>query len=191
VVKTYSIGVEEYKEALEVKMAKWRQKVSQFTKDNERVQKVFSTFCGEKDESERDRASKNLNREIQTIFDNFCISKWLKSKFVLESLKDEFKKINELPFTMDYIGLAGAGLQIKQCPVKILVRCENYSGTFKSVVAHIEKHAVGHAVCPWPKAESPFQVAQIHMGKYSVFLWYTPPASVEESKQPQKESQDS
>jgi hypothetical protein len=67
--------------------------VGAFMKENERIDKVFAAFCGEKNNDDRLQASKALNRQMNFIFNEFCISKWLASEKMIDKLKEQLKKV--------------------------------------------------------------------------------------------------
>jgi hypothetical protein len=136
VIAIYRNGKENFRQALETRQARRRERINQFGRENEKVEKVFKQFCGAKGDDEWDRPSKNLNRSMLQVYEQLCINKLVKKLKILEKVRSEFKMIYDRPFTLDFIGLTGAGLQLNSSSIKILVRCSSFEKDGEIVRPH-------------------------------------------------------
>lgn len=82
---------------------------------------------------------------------------------ILDLLKEDFYKMYERKkkLKLDFIGLTGAGLQMEECSLKILLRCENNNEIFTKLIAKMRKYHTNTNECPpWLK-NSKFKLAKI------------------------------
>jgi len=82
---------------------------------------------------------------------------------ILDLLKEDFYKMygREKELKLDFIGLTGAGLQMEECFLKILLRCENYEGIFKALIAKMRKYHTNTNECSAWLKNSKFKLAKI------------------------------
>ena len=82
---------------------------------------------------------------------------------ILDLLKEDFYKMygREKGLKLDFIGLTGAGLQMEECSLKILLRCENYEEIFKALIEKMREKHTNNNECPSRIYNSKFKLAKI------------------------------